>query len=133
MRRGTTTLYLRGMPVPLIREVKAAAARRGTTLAAFVAQALERETQTPGGHVAALDDPLTADMEWYARHRRRLVSQYAGQYVAVVDGKVVDHDRDFGSLATRVFERMGVRPVFMPLVRETERPVQVRSPRRASA
>ncbi|MDR7555587.1 MAG: DUF5678 domain-containing protein [Armatimonadota bacterium] len=41
MARGTT-LYLRGLPEVLVREAKATAARRGVTLTALVAEALQQ-------------------------------------------------------------------------------------------
>ena len=68
-------------------------------------------------------------MRWYEENRPRLLSWYRGEYVAVVDRRVVDHDRDFEALATRVFKRLGVRSVFMPHVQESEPLVHVRSPR----
>ncbi|MDR7520631.1 MAG: hypothetical protein QN131_04955 [Armatimonadota bacterium] len=46
MTRGTT-LYLRGLPEALVREAKATAARRGVTLAALVAQALQQAVGVP--------------------------------------------------------------------------------------
>ncbi|MDR7397448.1 MAG: DUF5678 domain-containing protein [Armatimonadota bacterium] len=46
MTRGRT-LYLRGLPEPLVREAKATAARRGITLAALVAEALRQVVDTP--------------------------------------------------------------------------------------
>ena len=133
MTHRTTTLYLRGMPIHLVREAKAAAARRGTTLAALVADTLERGLLAPSEPSAPVEDALASDMDWYAAHRSALASRYGDQYVAIVGGKVIDHDRDFGALATRVFERLGARSVFMPLVEPVERRLRVRSPRRASA
>jgi uncharacterized protein DUF5678 len=132
MARGTT-LYLRGMPIHLVREAKAAAARRGTTLAMLVADTLERGLRGSGESSAPVDDALTSDMDWYAAQRSVLASRYGGQYIAIVGRKVIDHDRDFGALATRTFERLGTRSVFMPLVETAERRLRVRSPRRASA
>jgi heme exporter protein D len=40
MASEQTTLYLRGLPRQLVREAKAAAARRGSTLAALVSDSL---------------------------------------------------------------------------------------------
>jgi hypothetical protein len=132
MTRESTTLYLRGMPTRVVREAKAAAARRGATLAKVVTDALERALQTGEGKDAVEDD-FDLDMRWYAKNRTRLVRQYDGEYLAVYDGRVIDHDSSFEALATRVFQRLGSRPVFMPHVGADERRLRVSSPRRRSA
>jgi hypothetical protein len=120
----TTTLFLRGMPRRLVREAKAAAARDGTTLARWVSERLARAAGAP----AAGPDELGDAMAWLEANRARLERRYAGQYVAIVSRRVIDHDADFDALARRVFARIGARPVFMPRMGETE--VRIRSPRR---
>jgi hypothetical protein len=138
----STTLYVRGLPEPLVREAKAAAARRGITLGALVAEALQRQVTAPSvgrrsvrgktvsGGVA---EGLAESMRWFAANRARLVRRYRGQYVAIERNRVIDHDRDFHALARRVFARLGPRPVFMPKVTAEERVVHVPSPRLAGA
>ena len=133
MSRESTTLYLRGMPTSLVREAKAEAARRGTTLATLIADALARGLQLRGKGGDPLDNDVEVAMKWYARNRPRLVRRYNGQFVAILGRRVLDHDRDFGALAERVFKRVGVRSVFMPRVQPREERVHVRSPRRVSA
>jgi hypothetical protein len=126
----TSTLYVRNVPAALVREAKVKAAREGTTLGAVVIDALQRSmlegapTASPDGH--ELDD----DMRWYQAHRAELFERYQGRYVAIADGAVIDDDLDFDRLATRVFARMGTKPIFMPRVLEGEEKAQVRSPRR---
>jgi uncharacterized protein DUF5678 len=124
-----TTLYLRGMPTRVVREAKAAAARRGATLAALVSDTLARalEQGDDGRSGGDIDD----GMRWYDENRARLLPRYRGQYVAIVDRAVLDHDRDFEALARRVFARIGVRPVFMPRVQAGEARAKLRSPRLA--
>ncbi len=78
-------------------------------------------------------DPLDTDFAWFEAHRDQLVRKYEGLYVAIVEGKVIDHDRSFAALAQRVFRREGMRPVLMPRVTRTETVVRVRSPRRSRA
>lgn len=78
-------------------------------------------------------DELRDSMRWYEKHRRDLLRRYPGEYVAVMNRKVLDHDRDFEALAGRVFARVGVRPIFMPRVQEGEARARIRSPRRARA
>jgi hypothetical protein len=124
-----TTLYLRRFPTRIARQAKAAAARRGTTLSSFVADAVERSLEGGATPASAVDGELAADMAWYGKNRARLRRRYDRQYVAIVDGAVIDHDREFEALASRVFERLGVRPVFMPRVGADDEVVHVRSPR----
>ena len=138
MNPQKTTLYLRGMPVTVVREAKVAAARRGSTLAELVTTALVRDaayevTGPPDTSPYAPDEDLAQAIAWFERNRERLVKKHPGEYVAIVGGAVADHDRDFETLATRVFARYGVRSVFMPRVERSERPVRVRSPRRVPA
>ena len=129
MASERTTLYLRGVSRSLVREAKAAAARRGSTLAALVSDSLAQSLRedAPG---QTPDEGLRENMIWYERNRRRLLARYRGEYVAVVDRAVVDHDRDFAALAARVFGRHGGRPVFTPRVQEQEARARLRSPRR---
>jgi len=138
MAAPTTTLYLRGMPVAVTRKAKAAAARRGVTLARVVAEALERTLAADDkGHAPAdsfaARDALAEAIAWYEHHRPTLGREYGGEYIAIVDGAVIDHDRDFEPLATRVFNLLGTGPVFMPRVGRGERIARVRSPHRVRA
>lgn len=124
---SNTTLYLRGIPKNLVRELKARAARQGMTLTALAIAALTRAVGT-----APQDDlkPLEADMAWYKTHRRQLHRRYSGEYLAIVERRVLDHDPDFSALAARVFAEVGIRPVFMPqCVDDTDHIKHLRSPR----
>lgn len=125
-----TTLYLRGIPSSLVRQLKAEAARRGVTLTALAIAGLTRALGTE-----SQDDlgPLAADMAWYEAHRRQLLRRYAGEYLAIAGRRVLDHDPDFSALAGRVFAKAGVRPIFMPQCVATDHIVHLRSPRRVSA
>ncbi len=127
-----TTLYLRNVPAGLVRQAKMKAARDGTTLTAVVIDALARAVDPHGGEAASTVDPLHDSRVWYEDQQTRLLQRYANEYVAIVDRTVIDHDADFDALATRVFDRVGVRPVFMPRVVAHREPVRVRSPRRSS-
>lgn len=125
-----TTLYLRGIPTGLVRELKAEAARRGLTLTALAIAALARALGSDSG-----DDlkPLEADMAWYEAHRRQLLRRYAGEYLAIAGRRILDHDPDFSALAGRVFAKVGVRPIFMPQCVADDQIVHLRSPRRVPA
>lgn len=120
-------LYLRGMPRALVREAKVAAAQRGVTLTRLVADALSSALGASG---RAVEEPsLAVDIAWYEANRSRLLARYRGDYVAIADGEVMDHDSDFEALAERVFAKVGARAIFMPRVEAGERVRQLRSPR----
>src|SRR5688500_6596175 len=123
MKPSTSTLYLRNVPLSAVRAAKAEAARRGEPLGRVVADALARSL---GGAPSADAADLGADVAWYEAHRADLALRYSNQHVAIVDERVVDHDREFEPLATRVFAQYGVRSVFMPRVSEEAVPLKVR-------
>lgn len=124
------TLFLRNVPTELVREAKAAAARRGQTLTTLVADALARSLTTEGEAREQVDD-LDKDIAWYRRNRPALLRRYQGEYIAIVNGAVVDHGHDFDALANRVFGRFGVRNVYMPRVQAGEPAARIRSPRKS--
>jgi hypothetical protein len=126
MPGSTTTLYVRGVSQALVRAAKSAAAREGRTLGAWVTDRLARATATS---TAPASDDVRDDFDWYNANQSRLERQYSGQYVAVVDRVVVDHDVAFEPLARRVFARFGTRSICMPRVGRVD--ARVRSPRRA--
>jgi hypothetical protein len=129
-RAERKSLFLRGMPTELVREAKAAAARRGATLTTIIAEALARSLAVDG-ESHDRDDDLYRDMAWYRSNRSTLLRRYRGEYVAIVDGAVVDHGRDFSTLASRVFARFGNRNIYMPRIEVTEPTARIRSPRLA--
>src|SRR5690349_24914918 len=124
-----TTLYLRGVPRTVVREAKALAAREGVTLAQWVTARMAAGTPmaVPERHSGG---DLTADLAFYEQHRAELERKHAGEYVAIVDRAVIDHDPSFEALAARVFRKYGARSVCMPLVGRAA--VRVRSPRRVA-
>ena len=123
-------LFLRGMPVALVREAKAAAARREVTITTIVAEALARSLAMTSEPQARADE-LERDIAWYREHRSTLLRQHRGDYVAIVDARLVDHGRDFDALAARVFRRFGNRNIYMPRVEAAEPTARIRSPRRS--
>jgi hypothetical protein len=131
--RDVTTLYLRNVPAQLVREAKARAARQGSTLTMLVIDALAQSLSAGREQPAEREDDLRDSMAWYERNRERLSERFHNEYIAIVDDSVIDHDEDFASLATRVFERVGIRSVFMPRVTRSTQPARVRSPRRRKA
>ncbi len=60
----------------------------------------------------------------YQQRHAELKAQYLGQYIAMCDGQVVDHDTDVIVLRQRVRLRFGRKPVMITRVEEiAERPL----------
>ncbi len=108
------------------------AARRGMTLTALVSEAVGRFVDPVPENNGELPQRLKPEMDWYEANRKMLMDRYEGEYIAIVNQKVIDHHRDFGSLASRVFRRVGRRPVFLPKCVRGGRKVVVASPHRQS-
>ncbi|HID87820.1 MAG TPA: hypothetical protein EYP55_10670 [Anaerolineae bacterium] len=64
----------------------------------------------------------------FERMREELLKTHRGQFVAILDGEVVDADPDQGELARRVYARFGYRPIYMDEVREKPRIYEFPSP-----
>lgn len=57
-----------------------------------------------------------AEREAFWRQFPELLKQYAGRYVAIHQGKVIDHDEDRHRLIQRVYETLGYVPVYVQRV-----------------
>lgn len=64
----------------------------------------------------------------FERVKGQLASQYAGRYVAFMDGQVVDSDRDRSTLAHRFYEQYGNVPVCIANVSEEPETIQITTP-----
>ncbi|MFH1140604.1 MAG: DUF5678 domain-containing protein [Chloroflexota bacterium] len=70
-----------------------------------------------------------SDVEWFHQHRQELVPQYQDQYVAILNGAVVDHDPGFEKLAERIYAKYGYRDFVMQKVKANAKPHRIVSPR----
>jgi len=66
---------------------------------------------------------------FFLDHSHELQARFPDQHVAIIGSEIVDHDADFGSLATRVYTKHGARPIFMPKTSPALRRVRTPSPR----
>lgn len=75
-------------------------------------------------------EKIRIETEAFEAQYETLQANYAGQYVAVHQGVVIDHDSDIRSLHLRVYEQVGRTPVLLKQVKdEPERELVFRSPR----
>ncbi len=68
-------------------------------------------------------EKIKAEAEAFCSTHAELAEKYLGQYVAIHDGKVVDHDEDFQTLHSRIRQRFGHQPVLLRLVEPEPRRV----------
>ncbi len=75
-------------------------------------------------------EKIKAEAEAFCSMHAELAEKYLGQYVAIHNGKVVDHDKDFQPLHSRIRQRFGRQSVLLRCVEaEPERALTFRSPR----
>lgn len=66
---------------------------------------------------------IAAEMRVFRARHAELKTQYLGQYIAMHEGQIVDHDSEFGVLHKRIRARFGRTPVMITQV--GEEPVKV--------
>lgn len=75
-------------------------------------------------------EQIEREQKAYEARHNHLLETYAGQYIAMRQGQVVDHDVDRVSLGRRVRARYGYEPILItPVRREACQTIVVRSPR----
>ncbi len=69
-------------------------------------------------------DYLERQANIFEQLRSKLIANYLGQYIWLVDEQVMDTDRDFASLFDRVVKQVGDAPVFIrQVVSEVKLPI----------
>jgi hypothetical protein len=86
---------------PLASQIRAAAEAHGLPVEALITAALRQY------RFQAQRDKLDAEAEWWRAAADTLRAPYAGEFVAIHDREVVDHDADEAALRARVRERFG--------------------------
>jgi hypothetical protein len=72
-----------------------------------------------------------AERRSFRAMREQLLDRHEGEYVAVYQGRVVDHDKDKLQLGLRAYRQFGYKPIYVQLVSRQELPVKrLASPRR---
>ena len=117
---GLTIRLPSGLAEPLRRE----AARQGTEVETLVGRLVARYLRR------AEPDKLSSEIEAFRTMHDDLLARYRGRYVAVHDGRVVDHDANRRALYLRIRARFGETPVLIRQVTDqAEREWVVLSPR----
>ena len=69
------------------------------------------------------------ERKFVARNWELLTATYQGRYIAVLGTSILDSDREFSALASRVYARFGYQPIFMPFVSTRKGVYRIPSPR----
>ncbi|MSQ13175.1 MAG: aspartate-semialdehyde dehydrogenase [Dehalococcoidia bacterium] len=106
--------------------------QRRELLPAGRSQARSSQKNTEAGRQPAkahaqANSTFEEDFRWYKAHKSELLLKYGGVYVAIIGGRVVDSDPDFGKLAPRVFAKYGHRDTLMPHVTREDRTIEMPS------
>jgi uncharacterized protein DUF5678 len=73
-----------------------------------------------------------AERRAFGRRRSQLMRRYAGQYVAILGGRVVGHGKDDEALAARMFQKLGDAPFYIGRLERVPTTYEVPSPELAS-
>lgn len=115
-----------------------AAAVRGTSVSKLLDQVVEQYVADPVVWLGWLGDSqedaqlaqIEQEQRAYEAQHRQLLEAYPGQYVAMINGRVIDHDADRAALGRRVRARYGNAPVLItPVRQETRQTIVIRRPR----
>lgn len=116
------------IPVELYERIERLAVLKDTPVAYVLEEALTLAID----QMEVADDHAKMDIEDAAYHamHAELMENYAGQYVAIHNGRVVDADLDEMALYFRIDERFPDEAVLLKKVRELPEPdLWIRSPR----
>lgn len=124
-----TTVGIRELKARLssyLRQVKGGAivviTDRGKPIGRIVPTSLSVEAVEKEVVLTPRQEALCREMDYFAKIHSSLVSRYLGQYVAILDGQIVDADPDRVCIWRRVEAQYSDRPVFITRVRSEPLP-----------
>lgn len=79
-----------------------------------------------------IEDPLASQVKAFRRQRMQLMKRFAGQYVALYGGRLVDHDKDDEALAARLYRKLGDAAFYIARLEDTPTVSEVPSPELAN-
>ena len=66
---------------------------------------------------------------YFQENKAQILERYRGDFIAILNNAVLDHDRSFSELAKRVYEKFGYQTIYMPLVESEPAVLRIPSPR----
>ncbi len=131
------------LPELVVEKLQAVADRKGSELTDVLAEAVEQyialtypvtasadEDEVPAWKVDRPSTPrwleqrrlIEVEQRLYEKQHQQLLVEYAGQYIAMYHGELVDSDADGASLSRRIRARFGNAPVLITPV--LDEPIQ---------
>ncbi|HRQ42321.1 MAG TPA: hypothetical protein PLD25_30770 [Chloroflexota bacterium] len=101
------------LPRKLLNPLEQLATRQGSSV-----EALLEDVVTDYLHEQR-HEQLLQEMERFRDQHSQLMVQYAGQFVGMLDGRVLDHDADAGVLYKRLRLQYGDAPILIVEVKDT--------------
>ncbi len=75
-------------------------------------------------------DFIDMEMKAYEEKKEDYLKQYEGEYIALLNGKFLGHDKDFSELAKRIYDEYGYEEnYFFPFVTRAEKSFKLSSPK----
>jgi deoxycytidine triphosphate deaminase len=72
-------------------------------------------------------------ISYFKKNHAQIVERYSGQYVAILNEEIIDHDEHWERLSERIYRRFGAKDMYMPYVNAKQEGQKVVSrPRRKS-
>lgn len=130
------TVMTQDIEQELLRAVRRLSATRAAEVLDFAHFLMTRDLPSAGNGDEVQSDwdrqaeQIDREQRIYERRHGALLAQYGGRYIAMLGGKVIDHDTDRLVLRRRVRKQHGDKAIFFTLVEDD--PVQtiwMRSPR----
>lgn len=75
------------------------------------------------------EEALQLEKKTYEFKKNRLIKEFNGKYIALLNGDVLKADNDFSSLASWVYENYPDTPIFMTYVSKEDRKARISTPR----
>ncbi|TAK08965.1 hypothetical protein EPO44_01880 [bacterium] len=66
---------------------------------------------------------------YFQENKAQILEKYRGNFIAILDNSVVDHDKEFSELAKRVYDKFGYQMIYMPFVESEPSVLRIPSPR----
>jgi len=125
------------LPDQMVERLQQVAAKQQINVAELLVRAVEsylaNEVETESAEDAwAHEQRLAIDreMQAYIHQHEQLLTNYRGQYIAMLNGKVIDHDADEVALSRRVHAQYGKQTILLtPVLPEPIQTIFMRSPR----
>lgn len=126
------------LPEQTAEKLQQAAASRGMDSTQLLVQLVEEYLADQAPPERRPESPAQAEQQrkiereqrHYEAQHAELLALYHGQYIAMHDGKVVDHDSDRVALRRRIRDRYGAIAILItPVEEEPLQTIMVRSPK----